>query len=65
MTDWSVGLPDSAADGDFVELNGAVRTAGDHVSTVGQSTADPVITVTIAGQWPFRKQLLLYAAPIA
>jgi len=48
-------LPDSAADGDFVELNGAVRTAGHDVGASGQSTTDPIITVTIAGQQLLRK----------
>jgi len=43
-------VPDSAADGNLVELNGAVRTTRDDVGTSWQNTADAAITVTIAGQ---------------
>jgi len=42
-------LPDGAADGDLIELNGAVGAACDDVGTSGQRTADAVITVAVAG----------------
>jgi len=42
-------LPDGAADGDLVELDGAVGTAGDDVRAASQHAADTVITVTVAG----------------
>jgi len=45
-----LALPDGAADRDFVQLNGAVRTAGDDVGAPRQHAFDAVITVTIARQ---------------
>lgn len=48
-------LPDGAADRDFVQLNGAVRTAGDDVGAPSQRTTDPIITVTVAEQQQLRK----------
>jgi len=41
-------LPDGAADGDLVLLNGAVRTAGDAMGAPRQNAVDPCITVTVA-----------------
>jgi len=43
-------LPDGAADRDFVQLNGAVGTAGNDVGAPRQHTTDAAITVTVAGQ---------------
>jgi len=48
-------LPDGAADGDLVQLNGALRAAGDAVDAPSQRTAEPVITVAVAGQRLIRK----------
>jgi len=48
-------VPYGAADGDLVELNGAVRTAGDGVGAPRQLTADPVITVAVAKRTTVKK----------
>jgi len=48
-------VPYGAADGDLVELNGAVRTAGDGMGAPRQLTADPVITVAVAKRTTVKK----------